>query len=76
VSITLWLTDIMTGDYNSLTHITALGIILLVLIVVMVMIPTALTMYMMLRSHPYRKPKTPFRRYFKANRETGRWRMK
>ena len=76
MSITLWLTDIMTGDYNSLTHVTALGIILLTLIIVMVMIPTALTMYMMFRSHPYRKPKTPFNRYFKANRETGRWRMK
>ena len=71
-----WLTDVMGGNYNTLLHLTSLGVILLILVITIVILPTALTMYMMFRSHPYHKPKTPFRRYFKANRETGRWRMK
>ena len=72
INMSQWLTDIMSGSYNSLTHVTAMGIILLVLIITIVIIPTALTMYMMFRSHPYRKPKTSYRRYNKAKWEAER----
>ena len=67
-----WLTDVMGGNYNTLLHLTSLGVILLILIITMVILPTALTMYMMFRSHPYRKPKTSYRRYNKAKWETER----
>jgi len=67
-----WLTDVMGGNYNTLLHLTSLGVILLILIITMVILPTALTMYMMFRSHPYRKLKTPLRRHRKANWETER----
>ena len=71
-----WLTDVMSGNYNTLLHLTSLGVILLILIITIVILPTGITMYMMFRSHPYSKPKTSFRRHNKANREIRVWRMK
>ena len=57
-----WLTDVMSGNYNTLVHLSSLGVILLILVITIVIIPTALTIYMTFQSHPYRKFKSPLRR--------------